>query len=362
MTNLKVLVVDDSALFRTMLGNALRSIPDCEVVGTASDGHAALQKIIDLQPDVVTLDMEMPELDGMGVLQELKRRRIRSKVVIVSRLTSAGAQITTDALLQGAYDFILKPSQKDPAANKAQLLCALTEKINGIRDNAPSEREPAVLPTHVKMEPRRTRSAKCDAVVIGCSTGGPDALAQIVPYLNPDFPVPIVIVQHMPEGFTCSLAKRLNEASEIDVMEATDGTILRKRMAVIARGGRHLRLERSGVAQVVTRLTEDVHEHNCRPAIDYTIRSAVETYDGRLLTVILTGMGRDGTEGSRLVRERGGEVVVQSAEGCVVFGMPKAVINAGQADRIVPLSEIAMTINSLVMAPRTGSTSRTTGL
>lgn len=361
MTNLKVLVVDDSALFRTMLGNALRSIPECEVAGTASDGQAALQKIIELQPDVVTLDMEMPELDGMGVLQELKRRRIRSKVIVVSRLTSAGAQITTDALLQGAYDFILKPCTKDPAANKAELLTALSEKIHGIRENSASERQSISSPVSVKAEVRRTRSAKCDAVVIGCSTGGPDALAQVIPFLKPDFPVPVIIVQHMPEGFTCSLAKRLNEASEIEVVEASDGLVLRKQMAVIARGGRHLRLERMGMTQVATRLTEDSHEHNCRPAVDYTIRSAVDMYDGRLLTVILTGMGRDGTEGCRLVRERGGEVLVQSAEGCVVFGMPKAVINAGQADKVVHLPEMAAAINDFVFSPRQAIANRTTG-
>ena len=355
MTNFKVLVVDDSALFRTVLCNALRSIPDCDVVGTASDGQAALQKIIDLQPDVVTLDMDMPELNGLGVLQELKRRRIRSKVIMVSRLTSAGAQVTTDALLQGAYDFILKPSSKDPSANKKELLTALSEKIAGIRDHFGSERDPVSSPPVPRKEPRRARSSNCDAVVIGCSTGGPDALAQVVPYLDPNFPVPIIIVQHMPEGFTCSLARRLNEASEIEVVEASEGLPLRKKMAVIARGGRHLELERRSLSQIVTRLTEDPHEHNCRPAIDYTIRSAVDAFDGRILTVILTGMGRDGTEGCRLVRERGGETIVQSAEGCVVFGMPKSVINAGQADLVVPLPEIAAAINSHVQISRPGT-------
>ena len=351
MTNLKVLVVDDSALFRTLLGNALRHVPDCEVIGNASDGQVALQKIIDLQPDVVTLDLEMPEMNGIGVLQELKRRQIRTKVIMISRLTSAGAQSTTDALLHGAYDFILKPSSKDPAANKAELLTALSEKIAGIREQARSERESPLSPSTLTTATRRARALKCEAVVIGCSTGGPDALAQIVPYLHPEFPVPIVIVQHMPEGFTCSLAKRLNEASEIEVVEASDGLPLRKGMAVVARGGRHLCLERRGISQVLARLTEDAHEHNCRPAIDYTLRSAVDIYEGRLLSVILTGMGRDGTEGCRQVRDRGGEVFVQAADGCVVFGMPTSVINAGQADKIVPLPQIANTINSHLLSP-----------
>ena len=350
MTVLKVLVVDDSALFRTLLSNVLRGIPNCEVIGTASTGQSALQKIIELQPDLVTLDMEMPEMDGMGVLQELKRRRIRSKVIIVSRFTSAGAQITTDALLQGAFDFVLKPSSKDPSANRAELQESLSDKIAAIRENTGNDSgsTPVPPPSPVKTEPRRGRTTKCEAVIIGCSTGGPDALGQVVPYLDPEFPVPVIIVQHMPEGFTGSLAKRLDEASEVNVVEASDGLVLKKRQAVVARGGRHLKLERRGVSQVVLRLTEDSHEHNCRPAVDYTLRSAVEVFDGQLLTVILTGMGRDGTEGCRLVREHGGEVIAQDADGCVVFGMPKAVINAGQADSIVPLPQIAATINSIV--------------
>ena len=350
MTVLKVLIVDDSALFRTLLSNSLRGIPNCEVIGTASTGQTALQKIIELHPDLVTLDMEMPEMDGMEVLQELKRRRIRSKVIIVSRHTSAGAQITTDALLQGAFDFVLKPSSKDPTANRSELEHALSEKIAVIRENMGQDARTTASPAPIQAKPESSRrlTTKYEAVMIGCSTGGPDALGQIVPYLDPDFPVPIVIVQHMPEGFTGSLAKRLNEASELNVVEASDGLVLKKGMVVVARGGRHLRLERRGVNQVVVQLTEDSHEHNCRPAVDYTLRSAVEVFGGHLLTVILTGMGRDGTEGCRLVRQRGGEVIVQDADGCVVFGMPKSVINAGQADSIVLLPQIAVTINSRV--------------
>jgi two-component system, chemotaxis family, protein-glutamate methylesterase/glutaminase len=349
MPLLKVLIVDDSALFRTLLSNILRGIPNCEVIGTASSGQTALQKIIELEPDLVTLDMEMPEMDGMEVLQELKRRRIRSKVILVSRFTSAGAQITTDALLQGAFDFVLKPSSKDPAANRSELGQALSDKIAAIRENTGNDAgSPPPSSNQVTTERKHRRTTKCEAMIIGCSTGGPDALGQIMPYLVPDFPVPIVIVQHMPEGFTGSLAKRLDEASEIRVVEASEGLALKKGTAVIARGGRHLKLERRSINNVIVHLTEDSHEHNCRPAVDYTLRSAVEAFDGQLLTVILTGMGKDGTEGCRLVREHGGEVIVQDAEGCVVFGMPKAVINAGQADSIVPLPQMAATINSIV--------------
>ncbi|WP_397570974.1 chemotaxis-specific protein-glutamate methyltransferase CheB [Schlesneria sp. T3-172] len=347
MAKLTIVAVDDSALFRVLLSNAVRSIPDCEIIGTASDGQSAVQKIVELQPDLVTLDMEMPELDGMGVLQELKLRKVTSKVVIVSRLTTAGARITTDALLQGAFDFILKPSGKDPAANKAELTDALAQKISAIRENALSRRDTAPLVPFDQRKLKPADGSSFDAVVIGCSTGGPDALGRIVPFLEPDFPVPVIIVQHMPEGFTASLAKRLNEASEIPVVEAADGTVLQKGMAIVARGGHHVRLEKKPFRPVVVRLTDDPHEHSCRPAVDYTLRSAIEAFDGRIVSVILTGMGRDGTDGCRLVRERGGEVLAQDSESCVVFGMPKSVIQAGLADRIIPLSQMATTINAM---------------
>jgi two-component system chemotaxis response regulator CheB len=254
--------------------------------------------------------------------------------------------VTTDALLRGAFDFILKPSSKDHAANRADLESALAEKVAAIRDNAETSPAQVTIERCPTEKPRAL--ANCQAVVIGCSTGGPDALAQVIPYLSPDFPLPIVIVQHMPETFTASLAARLKEASEIDVQEAYDGLKLQKGMAVIARGGRHLFLERRGPAQVVCRLTEDPHEHSCRPAVDYTLRSAVEVFKGPILAVILTGMGKDGTDGCRLVREQGGVVVAQDADGCVVFGMPKSVINAGLADKVVPIVKIPSTIESIV--------------
>lgn len=345
MDSFKVFVVDDSALFRTLLRNALTEIPDCEVIGTASDGRTALRKIIELKPDMVTLDVEMPEMDGIAVLQELKRLRIPSKIVMVSRLTSAGAQVTTDALLRGAFDFILKPSSKDPAANRAELAAALLEKVTAIREVISG---PIDVVTPVKPVARQAALPNCQAVIIGSSTGGPDALAQVIPYLSPNFPVPVVIVQHMPENFTASLSARLNEASEINVQEASDGLKIQRGMAVVARGGRHLRFERRGLAQIVCQLADDPPEHSCRPAIDYTLRSAVEVFKGPILVVILTGMGRDGTEGCRLAREQGGMVIAQDADGCVVFGMPKSVINAGLADKVVPIVKIPSTIESIV--------------
>jgi two-component system chemotaxis response regulator CheB len=342
MSAIRIVVVDDSALFRALLRNAITDLPGCEVVASVADGKSALQKIDELKPDLVTLDVEMPEMNGIAVLQELKRRRSTSKVLMVSRFTATGAQVTTDALLQGAFDFILKPSAKDPAANKAELSAALADKIAAVRDALAGPAETALAPPQV---PARSKpAAGCEAVVIGCSTGGPDALGQVLPQLKPDLEVPVFVIQHMPENFTASLATRLNEACELEVAEATDGSQVGRGKIVLARGGRHLLLKRRGPKRFVVHVTDDPPEHSCRPSVDYALRSAVDALGSRVLAVILTGMGRDGLEGCRLVRSRGGRVIAQHADGCTVFGMPKVVIASGQADQIIRLPEIPRAI------------------
>jgi len=347
MSLIRIVIVDDSALFRTLLRNAIAEIPDCEVAASVADGKSALQKIEELKPDLVTLDVEMPEMSGIAVLQELRRRRSTSKVLMVSRLTAAGAQVTTDALLQGAFDFILKPSGKDPGANKASLCADLAEKISALRDavSPPLERV-SELPQ--ALGKRLPRSAGCEAVVIGCSTGGPDALGHLLSQFKADMPVPVFIIQHMPENFTASLAVRLNEACELNVSEATEGMRVGPGQVVVARGGRHLQLARRGSGRFSISLADAPPEHNCRPSVDYALRSAVDAIGGRVLVVILTGMGRDGLEGCRLVRARGGSVIAQHADGCTVYGMPKAVIAAGQADQVVKLDAMAAAIETTV--------------
>lgn len=342
MDPLRVVIVDDSALFRAMLRNALHEIPGCEVIASVADGRSAVDKITELAPDLVTLDVEMPELSGIEVLRELKRRRVQPHIVMVSRLTIAGAQITTDALIEGAFDFILKPSGGNPGENQTALIRALETRVQAVRESqSATESTDNYQPTLDEGSPKRI-----DAVVIGCSTGGPDALSQVIPQFHPNFPVPIFVVQHMPERYTATLAARLDEASEIVVREADEGMRVVPNQVILARGGRHLELERHG-SGVQVRLSETPHQHGCRPAVDVTLRSAVEIYGGHLLTVILTGMGRDGTAGCQLVRSLGGQVIAQHADGCVVYGMPKAVIKAGAADRIVKLSNITTTIERL---------------
>ena len=345
MGSFRVVVVDDSALFRTILRNVLASIADCEMIASVGDGRTAIEKICELRPDMVTLDLEMPDVNGLEVLRELKRRKITSKIVMISRHTGAGAQVTTDALIEGAFDFILKPSGLNPQENKAVLLTALQEKISAIReasagsaelDSANSSRSSVV-----------SHAATPEAVVIGCSTGGPDALARVIPELPADLPVPVFIVQHMPPGFTSTLAARLNEASQVDVFEAEDGREVCAGEVMLAKGGSHLQLERRSSSGVIVKLSNDPHEHGCRPAVDFTLRSAVELLEGHLLTVILTGMGRDGTAGCQLVRSAGGRVLAQHHEGCTVYGMPKAVVQAGLANEVVKLSKVAQTIAQL---------------
>lgn len=339
MDPFRIVVVDDSALFRTALRNVLVEISGCEVVASVADGKSAIEKVQELQPDLVTLDVEMPDMNGIAVLRELKRRKLNTKVVMVSRFTTAGAQVTTDALIEGAFDFILKPSGKNPAENKAALRQALEERISALREHAASSAEVTATPLWTPPSVPAP-VASCDAVFIGCSTGGPDALARVIPELPADFPVPIYVVQHMPEGFTSSLAARLNEASQLEVLEAGDGMRVHAGQVVIACGGRHLKLVRRTSNGALLQLTDDPREHRCRPAVDYTLRSAIDVYQGKMLAVILTGMGRDGTEGCQLVRARGGRVIAQHGDGCTVYGMPKSVITAGLADEVMKLSRI----------------------
>mgnify|MGYP003348316607 CR=1 FL=1 len=346
MKPFRVVIVDDSALFRVLLRNVLSEIPNCEVVASIGDSRTAIDKVAELKPDLLTLDVEMPEVSGIDILRELKRRQIKTSVVMVSRFTTAGAQVTTDALIEGAFDFILKPAGSDPLENKRTLGDALREKIETLSDASSQIVEGQSGADLIADASPAT--AKLEAVVIGCSTGGPDALSRVIPDLPGKLAVPVFIVQHMPAGFTASLASRLNEASDLEVLEAEDGMRVRAGQVVMARGGLHMLLARRSLDGVTLKLTDAAREHNCRPAVDYTLRSAVEIYQGKLLAVILTGMGRDGTAGCRLVQSSGGRVLAQHADGCTVYGMPGSVVKAGLANDVVKLPRIATTIDRLV--------------
>jgi two-component system chemotaxis response regulator CheB len=343
----RLLIVDDSALYRQTITNVLRDSDDVDVVGIAKDGVDALEKIEALDPDLLTLDVQMPDMDGIDVLREINRRGLRPKAIMVSSYTSEGAQVTTDALLEGAFDFVLKPSGGDPAENIQRLREALAEKIGAFREErrwrTKRGRRPAPADSEAMLEEVPVDRAALRAVIIGTSTGGPAALKVVLPSLPADLPVPVLIVQHMPARYTESLARRLDEICPLDVCEAIDGAVASPGRVLIAPGGRHMRLVGNG-EDVRVRITDDPPELGCRPSVDYLLRSAVDAFDGQALAVIMTGMGQDGLDGCRLLKDRGGTVLAQHADGCTVYGMPKAVITEGLADRVVPLESLGRSV------------------
>ncbi len=351
----RVLVVDDSALYRQAICNILRAESGIEVVGIAKDGDEALARIRELDPDVLTLDVQMPGMDGIEVLREMNRQALRPKAIMVSSFTAEGAQVTTDALLEGAFDFILKPSGSDLTANRRTLRDALDEKIGAFRMWSRSRRgraerlraTAAAAPAVAPAKPGKAPSAVCRAVLIAASTGGPPALREVLSNLPGDLPVPVFVVQHMPARYTSALAQRLDGISPLTVEEAEDGTHARSGMAVLAPGGKQMLIySRGGKAYV--ELTDDPPENGCRPSADYTLRSIVGAFDGDVLAVVLTGMGRDAFAGCEVVKRSGGTVFAQDEETSTVYGMPKAVADGDLANRILPLEGVARAITKHV--------------
>ncbi|AMV35409.1 Chemotaxis response regulator protein-glutamate methylesterase [Pirellula sp. SH-Sr6A] len=377
----KIMIVDDSSLYQQLVKNVLRSLEDVEIVGQAKTGREALAKIPDLQPDLLTLDVQMPDMNGLELLKEIRRRRMPVKAIMLSSLTAQGTQVTTDALLAGAFDFIHKPNSSDATASRQELHNLLNEKIVAFQQSRktsmPARRSNTPVATWDKakasnvdvpqtLESLETNAGsgaitssveaaqqpnRIDAVVIGTSTGGPMALRELIPKLPSDLGVPVFVVQHMPPKYTQSLALRLSEASTLPVLEAVDGMRVEPNQVYIAPGGLHMGIE-TVMGKPVIRTSNEAHEHNCRPAVDYTLRSACNFYRGNLLGVILTGMGRDGTAGCRNVKESGGTVFAQHPEGCTVYGMPKVIVEEQLADRVIPLEKMASWIIRFVEKSR----------
>lgn len=333
---IRVLIVDDSAFMRKALSIMLESDPEIEVAGTARDGLEAIEKVHTLKPDIVTLDIEMPRMDGLTALRRIMREH-PVPVIMVSSLTQEGAQATIEALEAGAVDFI--PKQHSYVSIEiSRIRAELLEKIKTIARTRPlltrrriSEATPATLPSF------RFREAR--AIAIGVSTGGPRALQQVIPTLPADLPVPVLIVQHMPPHFTRSLAERLNALSMLTVVEAEEGMLLEAGHVFLAPGGRHLILEqRNGYVPHIRTPAEPVTLH--RPSVDIMFQSVCQTFNGKVLAVVMTGMGRDGLEGARLIKQHGGKVITQDESTCVVYGMPRAVAEAGLSDAVLPLEQI----------------------
>jgi len=342
---LKVVVVDDSALYRQMLLTVLGRITGVEVVGTAADGDAAVELIARIRPDVVTLDVQMPGRDGIEVLRALKQRRLAPRSIMVSSLTAQGAPTTVAALMEGAFDFILKPAGVDLHVTRDIIQSELTEKLAAVRESMAAAETTAPLPVSPSRLSQPTAKSRFDAIVIGTSTGGPQALRAVIPLLPADLPVPVFVVQHIPAQFTSSLAERLDGLSRLRVVEAAEGMCVGPGQVILAPGGRHLGVERVG-ERVVCVLDDGPRRHGCRPSVDNTLESVVGLYGGKVLAVVLTGMGCDGLDGCRELKRRGGTVLTQAAAGCVVYGMPKAVNDAGLADEIVTLEQMAARISA----------------
>ncbi|MCK5269910.1 MAG: chemotaxis response regulator protein-glutamate methylesterase [Sedimentisphaerales bacterium] len=365
-STIRVLVVDDTAIYRKIVSNVLADAPGIEVVGTAPNGKIALQKIEQLKPDVLTLDLEMPEMDGLEVLRQLKAQDSPVGAIMLSAFTADGADTTVKALELGAFDFVLKPTSGSIEESNAILKRELCPKINafagarcirGILSGKPSSTAPtqATVASDIKspdVVQRMTGIAagaagKPKVVVLGISTGGPQSLAQMLPKLPADLSVPILIVQHMPPMFTKSLADDLDKKCALSVSEAHNGQLVQPGHIIIAPGGKQMKVRKSQ-DNIIIAITDDPPENSCKPAVDYLFRSVAHTFGGRALGVIMTGMGNDGSLGCRLLKRNGASILTQDEATCVVYGMPKQPADEGLADVIAPLDSIADEITRLV--------------
>lgn len=338
---IRVLVVDDSAIMRKLITDILKKDPQIEVVGYAVNGKEALEKARQLKPDVITLDIEMPEMDGLTALKYLKEEKSSAKVIMFSSLTQEGAKATIEALSLGAYDFVPKPSSKSFLESVKKIEEELIPKIKNAKPSLDTKVITPFLLPQIKL-----RGGIYRALGIGVSTGGPQTLMEIFKNFPPKFPFPIFIVQHMPPLFTKQLANRLDRESPIRVKEAEQGEIVQEGVAYVAPGDYHMEV-------ILDNKTKKIHLHqgpprnNCRPAVDVLFESLAKVYNGTCLVMVLTGMGKDGLEGARKIKEKGGAVIAQDAQSSVVFGMPRAVIEAKLADEVLSLSDIPRRIREL---------------
>ncbi len=364
-TDLRVLVVDDTILYRKVVADALSELPGVVVVGSAHNGKIALEKIAELEPDLLTLDIEMPVMDGLEVLRRMTKDTPQVGAIMLSAYTREGSEMTLKALELGAFDFIPKPHTKSLQENRAELKKALSPMIKafvrlrevrrilrgeqknsyqGVTGTIPAESRKAKKPFSSPQPRPRSR-----IVTIGISTGGPVALARFLPEIPADMGVPLLIAQHMPPVFTESLARNLDQRCAITVKEAADGEKILPNTAYIAPGGKQMKIA-DDVFQngKIIRITGDPPENGCKPSADYLFRSVAEHFGGSATGVIMTGMGSDGTLGLQQMKEKGAFIIAQDEASSVVYGMAKKPVEMGIVDRVVPLDQIAAQIRRTV--------------
>lgn len=360
MTELRIMIVDDSIVYLRYLEDLLKEIPNVVIVGKANDGAKALEMIPQLMPDLITLDVEMPILNGVECLRQIRQRWPDILAIMVSSHTAYGASVTMECLSLGAFDFLAKPDLSDANETMSYLRRQLRTKISMVkvvhnanrivakenqriqRSTKPSAATATPENTPVQTAPKPAFKTRIGCVGIGISTGGPEALRSMIPLLPATLRVPILIVQHMPSLFTKALAESLDKRSALCVQEATDGEQIKPGHIYIAPGEKHMRVEREGDHGPVTiRITQDPPENHCRPSVDYLFRSLSQVYGPATLAIVMTGMGSDGARGVRLVSRRGGLIAAQDKETSTIFGMPMEAIKTGLVQDILPLPGIA---------------------
>ena len=351
MGKIRVLVVDDAVVVRKLLSSVLAEDPHIEIAGTAPDGRIALEKVRQVSPDVVILDIEMPVMDGLETLSALRKSHPSLPVIMFSTLTERGATMTLEALSRGATDYVTKPTQGGGLEESvAYIRREIAPKIRALFGGRASAAEPAARAT------RRSVALKApvEVVVVGVSTGGPNALSLLLPALGDNLGVPLLIVQHMPAMFTRLLAQRLSGLGSLRVEEGFEGAPLEAGRAYVAPGGRHMEVRRDGSRRVV-QLSDGPEENSCRPSVDVLLRSVAKLCGPSALAVILTGMGEDGLRGCELIAQAGGGVVAQDKASSVVWGMPGAIVRAGLAEQVLPLGEIAAAVERSIQASRSSA-------
>lgn len=341
MSPVRTLVVDDSAFARKVVREMLSCSPRIEVVGAARDGEEALQMVAELQPDVVTCDLLMPRLDGVSFVRRQMSRRPVPILILTSSPENGG--LVLDALQAGAVDLVRKPSAL-ATDDLRTINRELIEKVHGAAGIAARHLVDVPAPARTSEATRATGPARADIVLIGISTGGPQGLRALIPQFPADFRVPIAMVLHMPVGYTALYAEKLNEICPLDVVEAKDGDLVRPGVALLAPAGKHLQFRREASGEVAVQLTLQPVGKIHRPSVDVMFQSAAAVYGPRALGVVMTGMGDDGKAGAAAIKAQGGTILTESEQSCVIYGMPRSVVEAGLSDASVPLDQLASAI------------------